>query len=610
MRDICLHPAAMSDKITPSLASAPIAQRRISYDGGVRVLQRRPALRDILLSSRLWLLALALACVVLLVLPMRLAIGGYYWDTFLYPDAAWRIANGQIPHVDFFAPAGALAYYSYAALDAIFPSGQQLLLAQWSVLLVALPLAALMTPDIERHGRYLALAVILPFVFFAFVPLNSKEVYPLAGVDGFGVYNRHVCLLLYLLVASFMFVPSGRKLALMTGLNLTALFFIKVTGALVAAPIIGLALLTGRLQWRNGLQALVVFVVFCVALELPSGMVSAYLRDIGILVGMNADGLISRLRGPLVMYLDILCFLGSLALLLMWIDRKRLLFLLSPRAGMRMGARIAALCNHDAVWIGVLTCAGILFETQNTGSLALIFLWPFLATVFARWFQQNRSRRTAVLLLIALAVAPMIMPMLHRAARVTLATAFYDDLDAPALGRHGHVEARPELLVRARAVKEHMARAKELYLQFSQSGHQSSYLLYSEIDYQLSWLIGVNEAIEALRDLELSKGRIFERLIVLDFVDLFTPVLQRTPVRLTSIGMAAERTVPPLVGERLAEAHRADALLVPRCPATPVRLSLLATFAPVMEGRSVRQLSDCWDLVVRDESSSAPRVQR
>ena len=329
-------------------------------------------------------------------------------------------------------------------------------------------------------------------------------------------------------------------------------------------------------------------------------MVSTYLRDVGILVRMNAGGLIERLRSPVVMYLDILSFLALLAGLLLWTDRKRLAFLLSSRAGIRPANRLAAIFDHPAPWIVALVLTGIFFETQNTGSLAFIFVWPFLAHLFALWFPRQRDRRTAVLLLIALAALPMAMPMLHRAARITMASIFYDELKAPALGSYGRVEAKPELLERGNILVGHFADTRWHYRGLAEAGHQSSYLLYSEIDYQLSWLIGVDEAVLALQAHEREQQRKFERLIVLDFVDVFTPLLRRTPVRLISVGMAAERTVPPLVGERLAAAKTADALLVPRCPTTPVRLSLQKTFAPVLEDARVHRLTQCWDLHIRN----------
>ena len=198
----------------------------------------------------------------------------------------------------------------------------------------------------------------------------------------------------------------------------------------------------------------------------------------------------------------------------------------------------------------------------------------------------------------------MILPVLHRAARVTAAITFYKQLPEPELGSYGLVEARPEMLDRAYDMHAHYGRTHDAYRKLAEAGHQSSYLLYTEIDFQLSWLISVARAIDALRTWETHQHRHLDRLITVDFVDAFTPLLERQPVRLISIGMAPDRTVPPLNGERLIEAHKADGVLVPQCPVTPVRLSLLRTFEPILMGRQKIPLTPCWDLYVLPQTYS------
>ncbi len=555
--------------------------------------------RQQLVSSEFWLLVLAFSCAVIFLLPVKLPIGGYYWDTFLYPDASWRIANGQLPHVDFFVPVGALGYYTYRLVETLFPNGHMLLLAQWSMLIITLPLMAWVNKDIIKRNAALALVVVLPFVFFAFVPLNSKEVYPHAGVDGFGIYNRHICLVLYILVAGYVFVPPGRKLTLLTGILLTVAFFLKITGALTALIIITHAVLAGRLSLKQLGQALAIFAGVCVLIELPTGMVSAYLKDIGILLELNNQKLFERFRAPVIMYLDIIATTFMLAGLLAWVDRARLAFLLSQRAGILLRKRIAAVLDHDFAWILMLTVASVWFETQNTGSIAFSFVWPFLADLFWRWHPRHRDRRTAVLLLIVLSTLPILMPMMHRTARVVLGTLFYDSLEAPLLGKYGEVDARAELLERAFAMKAHYGHIDDRYNGLSKAGHQSSLLLYSEFDFQLTHLISISEATDALLKWEAQNRTRLDKIITLDFVDVFTPLLRRTPVKLISIGMAAGRTVPPLTGSRLNAALEAHALLVPLCPITPVRLSLFQTFQPVLDHTQRIELTPCWDLYVR-----------
>jgi hypothetical protein len=52
------------------------------------------------------LIVFALVLAVLQTLPLVVPIGPMYWDVLVYYDAIGRIANGQWPAIDFFAPVG------------------------------------------------------------------------------------------------------------------------------------------------------------------------------------------------------------------------------------------------------------------------------------------------------------------------------------------------------------------------------------------------------------------------------------------------------------------------------------------------------------------------
>lgn len=101
--------------------------------------------------------------VVLLVLPLVVPIGPMYWDTYIYLDAAQRIDTGQIPSVDFFTPAGPLGYYLFARGLNVFSYAQPMLLAQWSTLIVAAPLMAVVLADVDRQSRSTAFALLIRF---------------------------------------------------------------------------------------------------------------------------------------------------------------------------------------------------------------------------------------------------------------------------------------------------------------------------------------------------------------------------------------------------------------------------------------------------------------
>ena len=231
-------------------------------------------------SSRLSspLLLLGLACLVqlgLLMLPFTLPIGPFYWDLFIYFDAANRIFSGQVPAVDFFTPVGPLGYWLFAGFVKLFPQGQPLLVAQWSLMLVTAPLFAAVLADVDRRSRATALALLVPFLVFSVLPFNVEDYYAYPGVDGFGIYNRQVCQLLYVLTAALVFVQGQKTLLATIAGTVLALFLVKVTGFVAAAGLCAFAFAAGRVALRTALLAALLFVASLGVAEAGFGLVSA-----------------------------------------------------------------------------------------------------------------------------------------------------------------------------------------------------------------------------------------------------------------------------------------------------------------------------------------------
>ncbi len=64
------------------------------------------------------------------------------------------------------------------------------------------------------HNRTTGFLILVPFLVFAIFPANTQSFYPYPGLDGFGIYNRHTSLLLYVLMCGLLFMRNGTKLAL------------------------------------------------------------------------------------------------------------------------------------------------------------------------------------------------------------------------------------------------------------------------------------------------------------------------------------------------------------------------------------------------------------
>ncbi|MDZ7823431.1 MAG: hypothetical protein U5K75_04900 [Ahrensia sp.] len=139
---------------------------------------------------------------------VKIPIGAFYWDSYLYLDAQNRIANGQIPHIDFFPPVGALGYYLFYWVRLVVPDSQPMLAASWSIALVTVPLMALVLWDAAKQNtnKIAVLLVVMGFAFFTIVPFNTTEYSSFPAFDGFAIYNRHGSQLIYIGQAQRLFL--------------------------------------------------------------------------------------------------------------------------------------------------------------------------------------------------------------------------------------------------------------------------------------------------------------------------------------------------------------------------------------------------------------------
>lgn len=539
-----------------------------------------------------WLTAFLLCVVAALALKLRLPLGPNYWDTAVYLDAIQRIRMGQAPSLDFFAPVGPLGYYLATGLHALFPQAQPMLLVNWALLPVLLPAMVLLVAHVDARSRGQALALLLPFLLFASLPINLHSLYPQPGFDGFGHYNRHIALLLYALVATLLF---ARNRALLTGLVaalMLTLFLVKITGAVAGAMLVGHAVVAGRLRLREAVIAALSVVAALAALDLATGLVRAYLADILTLLSLNTGALLPRFLTVASVKFNVvgpaLLLLGALALAA-WRERPSL----SP-AGLR------ALADSPLGWLVAGLLALTFFETQNTGSLEFIGLWPVLLTVLLAW-QSSRDRLRPIVLVLALAVSlPSALIFVERSARAALGAPSYVALPVPDLGSLGQVSVKRDIAERAGAMLSHYATHRQAYRDLVARGMLPSYILYSEIDYQAAWLLELQQGVAAIRAWERSTGRRLNGVFTLDFVDAVNPLLDRTPPRHVPIGIDPGRSNPALSAQTLAALAETDAILQPKCPPTTARDAIAIHFAKALEGRTVVALSPCWDMHLRN----------
>ncbi len=253
---------------------------------------------------------------ILLTLPLKLPVGPMYWDLIVYIDGAYRVSIGQVPSVDFFAPVGPLAYWLVAPLLSTFSSAQPLLLVQWSLLLVSAPPMFAIVAYVGRRSRSTALALLLPFLFFQLLPMNVEQYSSYPSIDGYGIYNRHTSVLLYVLVSGLIFMRKRRLLLFVVAWTCLALFLLKVTGFIAAGLICFFAFVAGRISLRAALASVALFLLALLTLDVTLGIVRAYVFDIWLLVRLNEGNLLSRFLQASSLHFGILAPAAGLAVAL------------------------------------------------------------------------------------------------------------------------------------------------------------------------------------------------------------------------------------------------------------------------------------------------------
>lgn len=567
----------------------------------IAVENKLPASRTDWLRSPLVLLAGAFILVLIFLgLPLKAPIGPMYWDSYLYYDAANRIAGGQVPIVDFFAPVGPLGYYIFAGWLAVFPDAQTSLITHWALLILTAPLMALIVAHVDRRSRADAWALLIPFLVFALLPFNSQEFYPFPSSDAFGIYNRQVCQMLYVLVAALLYVRNQRLLAFLVAACVTALFFLKITGFIAAGLICLFALVTGRITLRYAITAALAFAAVLAALELKDGMVSAYIADIEALVATNSGTLAPRLVQSISINVGVIA--SSLALCAVMAfasvaDLGRRFDALRRAPGT---ATVAALLDRDFLWLGVAVCAGIFFEAQNTGSQAFIFLWPVLWMMLVRLPRMLGRPKLAMLAaaLVAAVWLPLFAGTIERAIRTYGSMTNGVDVETHNLKALGSFTTRDNVLHRAELMLQLYPRQQQQLAEIAEGKELPSSLLYSDLDFQVTNLLAIDRGVDSIRALEAKSGVHFGTIMTLAFANPFPYLMDRSAPRLIAIGADPFRAVPEPDAEVLKEVAGTDLALYPKCPGTWANVRLLEIYGPGLKDHRRIALDDCWDAFV------------
>lgn len=571
---------------------------------------RRQGFGALLGRQPLLVLALAVASLPLfLIKTVVMPIGPMYWDHYIYLDAANRIHDGQVPSVDFFAPVGGLGYYLFAGSLYLFPNGHALLLSSWSLIAVTAPVMALVVLDVQKRSSATAYALLLPFLLFSLLPFNTGDFYPYPGSDGFGIYNRQICQLLYVLAAALVFVRGWKTLAAVTTLTMLALLFTKITGFAAGGILCLMAFLAGRLPLRAALPAGAFFLAATGFLELTTGMVSAYAGDILALLSINDTSLLPRLVQAASINFGVVLACSILVLLLFFNAFAGFLETIRTFAAAPGFAKFGKVADQPFFWLASFLAAGLLFESQNTGSQAFIFLWPLLLGILLENYRHKGPSATfaAITILALCAALPPAVVIVQKSARAWIGAVNNSPLENRNLKSMGAAGVRDMLSLRAARLEANYVGYRATYDALAKSGELPSFLLYSDFDFQALWLQNADDAVSAIRDYEAVNKIRFETIMAIDFTNPFPWLMDRHAPKYITIGADPYRAVPP-PDQRVRDAVAAvDLALYPTCPPTTARLKLLELYEPILAaGHSRITLTPCFDAFVRNGLVAKP----
>ncbi|MDJ0637547.1 MAG: hypothetical protein QNJ20_01835 [Paracoccaceae bacterium] len=235
-------------------------------------------------------LSVILAVFVALYGGVTFLVGGLYLDThegdsFHLLDILTRMERGDVPHLDFMTPLGALAFWPIAALiEAGYSAGMAAILAQIGVAVVLLPFVVYAASTRMPRGVG---------IYFGCITLGLVLALSYGtATSGVGIsmhYNRWAWAMAFVVLA-IVFLPgrTARPVldGLMVGFLVAALLLLKITYFVVLLPVAVLAFL-GTSGPRAVIAAIVsgVAVALLVMVTQGLGFWLAYLADLRHVAG-------------------------------------------------------------------------------------------------------------------------------------------------------------------------------------------------------------------------------------------------------------------------------------------------------------------------------------
>lgn len=533
----------------------------------------------VILASGLLVLA---ACVAITTLPYGRAIN----DLLVLLDGSYRMSLGQIPHVDFASPIGPLLLFATHWGQILFPTGNAFVTYHAMIWLFFLPVFLMLAGRFPSNWQFLAAFCL--FALMVLLPMTLDDTH-LSEISYFASYNRFASGLLFCLGLWYV-LPRRRFDALLLTYLLLLLIFVKITAAIVGGGIILCALILRRVGWKTVIGTVVLTALALVGLNMPDGLVSGYMRDIGTMIAINEDsGLYALFYYGFTNWL-VLGLCGLIALrVLMEMNRQ------TPVRAIGLIGFVRRFLDNERFVVDLLLLVVAVWgaESQNTGGLGLIAAAAILFHPDA-WSQRQR-------VLVACLTAALIFPVLDMAMKRGLRGMMRDRVSAP--------EQPLQPLFAGVRVPMSTYQGAKLF----------SHIMHDELDLALTldenryFLIhdptsnapAVNlaifmDVIDAARAFDAkgyrSKAQNFTTLM---FADPFGSLLGLTPAKGTMLTMDVGRTVPQFTQEEAAAyLAKSDGVFARHCELTSPQMASYFKTVLADEFDSF-SLNACWSFYAR-----------
>jgi len=524
-------------------------------------------------------------CYLLIVKP-----GGTYTtlmvdDLFGFLDGAYRLAYGQVPHLDFHTPLGALAFflpYCGLKISGTFAGSMEIasFIAASFLLLAALQVLC------SRYATGPAVLTLLYAVLIIVVPMNVGEQPDKLSHAMF--YNRYGWIGLTVLFLYFIEPRQQSKLlALMDVTSIAAtllfLFYLKITFFLVGLAFLPIMALVSRYNRRVALGALALLSAVIIAFELVFGFTAAYVRDITMQVESSSSVLGSALYHLAMNFTQCLMIVLAAG----WVFWHRPLTIV------------------ELAFVGFVLASGIVMLNYNAKSrdivhLLAVLLWAHETLSRFRLSDEGAFAQTppyvpASGVIFAVLLIFVAEPMVARAWGMAKSLEGMNQVEAtdlpPAL-RGIRVGGPPSLLGEALKAEDRL----ELFNKFREPGPKSP---AGGIEY----LETVVDGSQLLQRVETA-GR---SAIVLDYTNPFTFIMSMKPPRGDYNVFHARRNISRenhLPAEQLF--NSVDYVLSPKVPVYgPTKKLLEELYGRYLHDHyRLRAESRCWVLYTREEEAS------